>query len=112
MQKYSLKLIKLKKEFTLLVINRTGADIFMFPSRTLKRGSRIISVKLFKNEKTETQEEFFMQVPNDKAGGVPSFSIPNSEAKIEITANFYFTVTEDPTTNEDFVHITIGKIEN
>lgn len=111
MKKYSFKLVELKKEFILAIVNGTTGDLFMESKRTVKKGSRVVAVKCFLDKKNSLQEQLFIRVPVDMAGGVNSFSIPNSRATIEITANFHFSI-KDIKTNDDYIQIIICGAEN
>ncbi|PIR94765.1 hypothetical protein COT95_02410, partial [Candidatus Falkowbacteria bacterium CG10_big_fil_rev_8_21_14_0_10_37_6] len=101
----------LKKEFYLFIINKTGADVYMESKRAIKKGTRIVAAKMLKDRKDFIQNEIFTKIPSNMASRFPSFSLTNSRAIIEITANFNFCVRKTEWNGNNF-QVTIGREEN
>lgn len=111
MKNYSFNLIKQHEEFTLILINMTGADFFIEPKRAVKKGVRIITANIFKDRKDSLQEQLFSLVPNTTAAGILSSSIPNGRVKVTISTNFHFSIKDAGWFNDN-LQLFIGNIEN
>lgn len=111
-KEYSFSLFGLQKEFELAIQNLMGFKIFIATKRAIKNGARFILIEMFKDRQDQLQSQLFIPLDNVYIGSMPSFSIPNSRARIKITANFDFSVQNIETDNDGNIYLQICKVEN